>query len=951
MIAVEDQSLGEAVDIIGTPFRLHYQSDRMPGRAGTSDYTPFDTRELGLGGWTLDVHHAYPYYNKRLYLKRLYLGDGKKRSPDALGAIFKPTQASSQLAVGEGIIAAKDGSELYVFESQPPSDRHLRTLDALTGAVRYRFSYDARDWRRVATITDGDGNVTSIERDATGVPTAVVAPFGQRTALAVDANGYLSKITNPAGEIFEAEYSAGGLLTRFTDPRGNTRRYAYGNSGRLIQATDPGGGTKTLGRTNQPQGHTVTLATALGRRVTSQVENTIYGSSNPPERLVTRTITLPSGLQATSIEDPVGVFMSQFPDGLDTEVVTRPDPRWGRQVFLPERQTITTPGGLATTISVTRAVELADLANPLSLTKLTDKITLTGGTFTRIFDAATKTATRTSSAGRQSTAVIDALGRVAQVQVGGLLASNLAYDARGRLSSITQGTGADTRTVNFIYNSEGYLQSSTDALRRIGGFQYDAAGRLTRQTLPDGREILYGYDARGNLTSLTPPGRPAHIFAYTPVDLQGEYTPPRVAGSGSTVYTYNLDKELTRITRPDGQILDFTYDSAGRLSGLTIPSGQLSYAYNAMTGKLTRITAPDGGMLDYTYDGTLLTKTTRTGTVSGEVGFAYDNDFRVTSMSVNGVEPITFEYDVDNLLTKAGSLSLTRIAENGLLAGSTLGSISDGLTYSGFGEVTNYSAAFNGMALLSVQYTRDKLGRITQKVESVGGATDSFEYAYDVAGRLIEVKQNGTPLASYTYDANGNRLTGLAVTTPTTYDDQDRLLEYQGSTYTYTGNGELASKPTGAFVTTYQYDVLGNLLHVTLPSGRQIDYVIDGTNRRIGTKVDSTLVQGFLYQNGLKPIAELDGANNVVSRFVYATRVNVPDYLIKGGGHLPHPHRLPRQPAVRREYDGWHRRSAHGLRRVWQCAAGYQSRLPALRFCGRPLRPRYEVRAVQCAGL
>ena len=43
------------------------------------------------------------------------------------------------------------------------------------------------------------------------------------------------------------------------------------------------------------------------------------------------------------------------------------------------------------------------------------------------------------------------------------------------------------------------------------------------------------------------------------------------------------------------------------------------------------------------------------------------------------------------------------------------------------------------------------------------------------------------------------------------------------------------------------------------------------------------LVQGFLYQDQLKPVAELDGAGNVVSRFVYATRVNVPDYMVKGG--------------------------------------------------------------------
>lgn len=42
------------------------------------------------------------------------------------------------------------------------------------------------------------------------------------------------------------------------------------------------------------------------------------------------------------------------------------------------------------------------------------------------------------------------------------------------------------------------------------------------------------------------------------------------------------------------------------------------------------------------------------------------------------------------------------------------------------------------------------------------------------------------------------------------------------------------------------------------------------------------LVQGFLYQDQLEPVAELDGSNNVVSRFVHASRANVPDYIIKG---------------------------------------------------------------------
>ena len=54
-------------------------------------------------------------------------------------------------------------------------------------------------------------------------------------------------------------------------------------------------------------------------------------------------------------------------------------------------------------------------------------------------------------------------------------------------------------------------------------------------------------------------------------------------------------------------------------------------------------------------------------------------------------------------------------------------------------------------------------------------------------------------------------------------------------------------------------------------------------NRRIGKKVSGALDTAWLYKDGLNPIAELDGAGAVVSRFVYASRGNVPDYMIKGG--------------------------------------------------------------------
>jgi YD repeat-containing protein len=116
-------------------------------------------------------------------------------------------------------------------------------------------------------------------------------------------------------------------------------------------------------------------------------------------------------------------------------------------------------------------------------------------------------------------------------------------------------------------------------------------------------------------------------------------------------------------------------------------------------------------------------------------------------------------------------------------------------------------------------------------------------------------------------------------------DDQDRLVTYGTLSYTYTANGELETKTDTATseVTTYAYDELGNLLSVDLPGANDISYSVDGRNRRVGRWVGGTLVQGFLYRDGLNPVAELDGSGALVSRFVYGTRPNVPDYMVKGG--------------------------------------------------------------------
>ena len=284
-----------------------------------------------------------------------------------------------------------------------------------------------------------------------------------------------------------------------------------------------------------------------------------------------------------------------------------------------------------------------------------------------------------------------------------------------------------------------------------------------------------------------------------------------------------------------------------------------------------------------------------------------DHGLRLHQEKVNGGHAVDYAYDDDDLLTQAGALDLTPHASHGLLAATELDDVATAYTYNAFGELDEDVATLAGSpptTLYRNQYTqRDKLGRIRQKVETIDGTMVTWDYAYDPAGRVDTVDRtpsggSAARLADYAYDVNGNRLCtdatgGTCPGTQAVYDAQDRLVtDEAGRSYTYTEAGELARVDDGSLASAYAYDALGNLRASCIDStdpeddcenGTAIEYLIDGFGRRVGKKVGGTLQQGFLWSDGLRLVAELDGSGAVVSRFVYANRLNVPEYMVKEG--------------------------------------------------------------------
>ncbi|MGH8583923.1 MAG: RHS repeat-associated core domain-containing protein, partial [Gammaproteobacteria bacterium] len=486
----------------------------------------------------------------------LYIADP---SNSATNARVRRVQATLPGFAGltDIVLAAKDGREAYVFNSR---GRHLRTVNTLTTSVIYSFGYDSNG--KLITVTDANTNVTTITRDASGAVTGITGPYGQNNSITLDANGYLASLTNSNGETTSFSYTAGGLLTSATPPGKPASSFQYDGAGRLIQTSDPAGGGETLTRTNLATGYQVSSVTTGGQSSTYKVEYLADGQQK-------RTNTMPDGtVETTQIRTDGSQVVTQS-DGITQTVAVTGDPRFGLQSPMPTSLAVTTPGGKNGTLTNARTTNLSDPTNPLSLTAQTDTVAFNGRTATRTYNATTRTSTDTSPAGRVRTTVTDTQGRVTQQQQGNLAATAFSYDSRGRLASRSQGG----RSTSLTYDTLGRPAMITDSAARTVQFQYDSAGRVTQQTLPDNRVIAYSYDASGNVTSITPPGRPAHEFTYTAVNLEQSYLPPNPQPpipDPRTLYTYNADRQVTGITRPDGQQITLAY-SGGKLSSQSFP--------------------------------------------------------------------------------------------------------------------------------------------------------------------------------------------------------------------------------------------------------------------------------------------------------------------------------------------------------------------------------------------
>ena len=380
----------------------------------------------------------------------------------------------------------------------------------------------------------------------------------------------------------------------------------------------------------------------------------------------------------------------------------------------------------------------------------------------------------------------DALDNLRSVNQGSQTRT-FAYDS---LSRLTQAFNPESGTVSYLYDSNGNLTSKTDARSIVTNYQYDALNRLTQRSYSDSTpSVTYAYDSaavpfsKGRLASVISSASSQYFDEYDPLGRVKSSRQTTDSQTYSFSYGYDLAGNLTSETYPSGRLITTSYDSAGRISGL---SGQ----------------NPGEGMKNYVS------------TIS------YEAHGAMKAMALgNGLwEHADFNSRLQpteiGLGTSNSDSSKLRLAYG---YGSTNNN----------GNVLSQNISFDATAI-NQSYTYDALSRL-----KTAGETSAWNQTFDYDRYGNRAVQTGSHIpnpmftpqslsdfsasnnriiaAGYEYDAAGNmtrdvsgRIFG--------YDAENHQINFNNLVaYSYDGDGKRVKKTESANTTVFVYDAFGQL--------------------------------------------------------------------------------------------------------------------------------------------
>jgi RHS repeat-associated protein len=395
------------------------------------------------------------------------------------------------------------------------------------------------------------------------------------------------------------------------------------------------------------------------------------------------------------------------------------------------------------------------------------------------------------------------------------LKTELSYNAQNQILSrkLTDQYTSEIRTTTYGYNAAGLLISidgpRTD-IADITTYAYDEQGRRIKTTNALGHTIqVLAFNASGKPTQIKDANDVVTNLAYNSRNLAIIAT----TNGLTTTIDYNDSSKQTKMTLPTGQVINYEYDAAQRLTSVVDMLGnRIDYTLDG-AGNRTRTAIKDPqGILHYTqqqaFDAFNQLATVESGE-GNQQGFRYNAANELISQTDALKFATTHSYDAAGNLTtsKDAAGNITQYGYDGARRNTHIVDAEGKITvnqYNGFGELISKISADTG--LTSYQY--DKAGNLIQK-----GKLDITRYQYDALNRLIFQSAHN---ATYTYDQGSYAVGRLSSVSNPSSSEQ---LSYDANGNITTHSQTIAN---AQFTTEYHYDSKNRLVGMTYPGGRSI---------------------------------------------------------------------------------------------------------------------------------
>ncbi|MFN3650394.1 MAG: RHS repeat-associated core domain-containing protein [Armatimonadota bacterium] len=453
-----------------------------------------------------------------------------------------------------------------------------------------------------------------------------------------------------------------------------------------------------------------------------------------------------------------------------------------------------------------------------------------GGALSSIEDLNGNTITLTYSSGKLTT-VTDPTGRTLTFSyTGNVITSitdplsrswNLSYaGSPSHLYRVTD-PGTSGYYVEFGYDSVKAVTSVKDRRGYSWSFAYDGSGRLTTVTDPLAEQRIYAYPYNNQLDVTDEAGNVTAYFIQGDGEMTGTRQQPTYGGSYTNVsYTYDSDHNRESMTKPSGDIWEWTYDGNGNVLTEEDP--------------ITR-TLPGVTKWTYTYN-SLNRRTSATDALGNVTTWSFDVDGNCTGKTDALNNDWVYTVDTYGQRTHVTD-PLLKIWETGYNANGHVLTEEDPLTntttfeVNGLGWVTKITDPTG----LRTRFTHDDLGRVKKLIHVLANGTDGpdREHTYDAEGNLTQLEDENGKTVATAYNA-------LRWVTSVT----DANLKQ----------------------TTFGYNDVGKRTSLTNARNKTTTWTLDGMYRVTGVTYPDSTTEGWTYTANSQIAAHTDGRNNTVYR-------------------------------------------------------------------------------------